>query len=447
MSIQLLNDECFTEEEERASEQKPKPSPKEKEGEEVANKQAQSLPPPNEERPQQPIAEGTRNTEKKQLVPKSKKVQEDEEIKSNTLRTKMSVLTEVGIKMAEAGAKQDAALSSSSSEVSSLSASSLDSSEESLSDSSSNEDAEKSKKRKKKKKKAKLRRRKREKLLLKLKKARKELKKKSTEARTMVKPNPKPEVPEVHTEKESKRTISCRDKEMPSAKTSRSDSHSSEDTGRRSWMKEREGSQDRYQDHEQGRPKYKIPKLSNEPTPSTSRGKEGSPCPSVAIERVVFKDHEQREQEKREREERREEMIEQEKVRLRRRVEDIFPNSRTITSVLSDSRWCIPCRNFNIGQCEVPEKMHEMIQDRQVRHICSICHHAAGTCNSHTARNCKLDRFLNHEVERRRDENRRFLATRVDREQREDDRKHRGTGSPSYRGGRGRDHRRDYGMP
>ena len=166
---------------------------------------------------------------------------------------------------------------------------------------------------------------------------------------------------------------------------------------------------------------------------------------------MVIRNHQhlqqQREQEKREKKERedqRELQIEQEKLRLRRRVDDIFPNSRSVTSVLTDARWCTPCRAFNVSQCDIPERHHEMIQDRQVKHICSICHHAAGTCNTHTARNCKLDRFLNHEVERRREENRRYLANRPERDLREDDRSHWNPNGSPYRGGRGRDHRREY---
>ena len=148
------------------------------------------------------------------------------------------------------------------------------------------------------------------------------------------------------------------------------------------------------------------------------RSRESSPCPSVAIERVVVRNPiaQRRDEERREREDHREKLIENEKLRLRNRVEDIFPGSRMITGVLSDARWCVPCQPFNIGQCDIPEKMHKNEIDRQVRHICSICHYAAGVSNAHTARNCKLNRFLNHEVEKRREEKRQSLSNRLENE-------------------------------
>ena len=154
-----------------------------------------------------------------------------------------------------------------------------------------------------------------------------------------------------------------------------------------------------------------------------------SPCPSVAIERVVVNNPltkpgninprnisagQQREEEKREREEARERHIENEKLRLRNRVEDIFPGARLITGVLSDARWCTPCPTFNISQCDIPERMQAHGLDKQIRHICAICHFAAGICNSHTARNCKLERFLTHETEKRREERRHQLSTRTE---------------------------------
>ena len=112
-------------------------------------------------------------------------------------------------------------------------------------------------------------------------------------------------------------------------------------------------------------------------------------------------------------------MIEKEKLRLRNRVEDVFPGSRLITGVLTDSRWCTPCKSFNLSQCLLTERQHSNEFDKQVRHVCSICHFAAGVCNAHTARNCKLDKFLDHETERRREERRHQLLSQTEDRERQ----------------------------
>ena len=444
MSIQLNNDECFTEEEDRPTETKANattkpeaemkndPCKQDKQGDMKRNKQETSS--STSQKPEKTVPGvnpdgGINPTPGEDMT---------EPAETKDLRAKLADLTKTGIEMAKNAGDH---VSSSSSEVSSMSES-TDSSDDS--NTSSNDEAEKSKKRKKKKKRAKMRKRKREKLLLKLKKARKELKKKSDLTKATA--------PNCTSKQEKERTPPQQTSREAYASTpiepNKRDSQSSEDTDRRSWMNEREDTQYSGREQIQQNQGYKIPKLAKRDSfPSTPQGREGSPCPSVSIERVVYADHNQRDRERREREEQREERIEQEKIRMHRRVEDIFPNSRAITSVLTDARWCTPCRAFNIGQCDMPERSHTMIQDRQTKHICSICHYAAGTCNSHTARNCKLDRFLTHEVERRREENRRLLSTRTERDSREEDRKYWGTGGPPHRGGRGRELRREYGRP
>ena len=193
----------------------------------------------------------------------------------------------------------------------------------------------------------------------------------------------------------------------------RRQSSGSDSPARRDWKRERERSGDRDSAH--GR----IMDWQNNLTMSdrdTQRERASSPCPSVAIERVIVRNPLtiRREEEKRDREAQREQMIEKEKLRLRSRVEDIFPGSRMITGVLTDSRWCTPCKAFNLGQCQLTERQHSSDFDKQVRHTCSICHFAAGVCNAHTARNCKLERFLDHEVERRREERRHQLLSQTE---------------------------------
>lgn len=126
----------------------------------------------------------------------------------------------------------------------------------------------------------------------------------------------------------------------------------------------------------------------------------------------------EREEERRQRENQRISHFEKEKTRLRNRVDDIFPGGRATTNILSDARWCTPCAAFNLGQCELQEKQHPPDRDRLVKHICLICHYAAAVCNSHTARNCKLERFLDHEVDKLRDEHRQMLRSRREEEDR-----------------------------
>ena len=440
MSIQLNNDECFTEEEDRPTETKAStatrpeaelendPSKQEKQGDMNQNKQETSSSTSKKTEKTVPGINpdgGINPTPGEDMI---------EPTETKDLRAKLADLTKTGIELAKREGEQ---ASSSSSEVSSVSDSSGSSED---SDTSSNDEAEKAKKKKKKKRRAKMRKKKREKLLLKLKKARKELKKKSEMTKT--------HEPSSSMQQEKETNPQPASGEMLPLERNKRDSHSSDDTDRRSWKKEREDTHFLDREHEQKGHGYKIPKLAKRDFfPPPTQDREGSPCPSVSIERVVYADHNQRDRERREREEQREERIEQEKIRMHRRVEDIFPNSRAITSVLTDARWCTPCRAFNVGQCDLPERQHTMIQDRQIKHICSICHYAAGTCNSHTARNCKLDRFLTHEAERRREENRRLLSTKTERDSREEERQYWGTGGPPHRGGRGREHRREYGRP
>ena len=477
MSLQLINDECFTEEEERAAEQQQSPKKTGEREEEAKKPRAVKSPEENVNSPPTgEVEKKKKNKEAEQVKgpsndpPQKEEVEVEVEVKAGqgkevvealsklvkqlpenqatkALREKMTELTKIGIDMAKEEETNRSASSSSEDSSSSDTDTSLNTSEESLSEPPSVHELSKSARKRKRKRKIK-KRKKRERLLEKLKKARKELKRKAEQAKdakaaATVKTR-KESLDELVENEQSKGT-----NPSPGTSTRRESQSSGETSTKRGWQREREPLSPHRMEEDQSR--YRIPKMArrDEPTPSTSTERGGSPCPSVAIERVVIRNQHPttREQEKKEKEEQREKYIDQEKLRLRRRVEDIFPNSQAITAVLTDARWCAPCRAFNIGQCDLAERSHEMIHDRQVKHICSICHHAAGTCNSHTARNCKLDRFLNHEVDRRKEENRRLLASRTERDTRAtrvENRHWSAGGPPPYRGGRGRDHRREF---